>query len=341
MYSIFNNKRVLITGGSGFIGGCLIRRLLSKSDSIIFNLDKLNYASYPLEEKYLKDFNRYKLLKCDLADKPKVEEAINISRPDFVIHLAAESHVDRSIAGPQAFIDSNIVGTFNLIQTLTKYLSKKKEKNIEDFLFHHVSTDEVYGSLGLEGSFNEKSCYDPRSPYSASKAASDHLIMSWFHTYDFPIKLTNCSNNFGPRQYPEKLIPLTISKAIKNQKIPIYGDGSNIRDWLFVEDHIDGILNVMERGKIGEKYCIGGNCEKTNLELVKLICKILDKKITVDYKHQNLIEFVKDRPGHDRRYSIDASKIKSQLNWLPKHAFPEALELTIDWYLNNPKYLKI
>jgi len=341
MHSIFNNKRVLITGGLGFIGGCLIRRLLSNSDSIIFNLDKLNYASYPIEKEYLKDAKKYKLLKCDLADKAKVEEAINISRPDLVIHLAAESHVDRSITGPQAFIESNIVGTFNLIQSLTKYLSKKKDHNLENFLFHHVSTDEVYGSLGKKGFFNEKSCYDPRSPYSASKAASDHLIMAWFHTYNFPVKLTNCSNNFGPRQYPEKLIPLTISKAINNQKIPIYGDGSNIRDWLFVEDHIDGILNVMEKGQLGEKYCIGGNCEKTNLEIVNIICKMLDKKISADYKHQNLIEFVTDRPGHDKRYAIDASKIKSQLNWRPKHTFPEALELTIDWYLNNPKYLKM
>ena len=252
-YDFFKNKRVLVTGGSGFIGGCFIRRLISNSNCLIFNIDKLSYASSNAEEMILKDEPRYKLLKYDLSISKEVEIAINEAKPDMVIHFAAESHVDRSIFNPRTFFESNILGTFNLLVTLNEYLNKQSNIFKREFIFHHVSTDEVYGSLGPKGQFKEETPYDPRSPYSASKASSDHLVMAWFHTYGFPIKISNCSNNYGPRQFPEKLIPLTIKKALSGKKIPIYGNGQNIRDWLFVEDHIDGIIKILSFGKIGEK----------------------------------------------------------------------------------------
>ncbi len=336
-----NGLKILITGGAGFIGGAVIRRLLTSGDSFIFNLDKIGYASDINEiNRILNDnklSNRYTFLKVDLKDIKEVENAIKISDPDLIIHLAAESHVDRSIDSPSEFILSNVLGTFNLLEASKQHWSKLSNKRKEKFKFLHVSTDEVFGSLDInEKGFDESYPYDPRSPYSASKASSDHLVRSWFHTYKFPAMITNCSNNFGPKQFPEKLIPLVIQKALKGEDIPLYGDGSNIRDWLFVEDHVDAILLVISKGVIGQSYCVGGFGEKSNIEVVKMICEILENLIpSKKVPYHNLINKVKDRPGHDLRYSIDSSKIQSELGWTPKYSFESALKKTICWYLVN------
>ena len=335
--------RYLITGGAGFIGGALVRKLINNERNIVFNLDKLGYAS-DLESidnlNKKNNFGNYTFLKVDLAEKENLYDAIQSSKPDFIMHLAAESHVDRSIDQPHHFIESNIIGTFNLLQAAKEYWSKLKSNRKNTFRFHHISTDEVYGSLGEEGTFNELTSYDPRSPYSASKASSDHLVRAWFHTYNFPILITNCSNNFGPWQFPEKLIPLVISRALDSKTIPLYGDGLNIRDWLFVEDHIDGLLLVIKKGKVGKSYCIGGHGEKTNKYIVESICSILDKIIPKTEPYLNLIKYVKDMPGHDRRYSIDSSKIKNELGWKPKFTLEKALEETICWYISNRKWTR-
>tara|TARA_Y100001978_G_scaffold202429_1_gene223522 strand:- start:62 stop:1117 length:1056 start_codon:yes stop_codon:yes gene_type:complete len=333
--------RYLITGGAGFIGGALVRKLISNERNIVFNLDKLGYAS-DLEsiDKLNKknNFGNYTFLKVDLAEKENLYDAIESLKPDIIMHLAAESHVDRSIDQPHHFLESNIIGTFNLLQAAKEYWAKLKPSKKDTFRFHHISTDEVYGSLGEKGSFNELTSYDPRSPYSASKASSDHLVRAWFHTYNFPILITNCSNNFGPWQFPEKLIPLVISKALNGKKIPIYGDGLNVRDWLFVEDHVDGLLLVIQKGKIGESYCIGGYGERTNKYIVEFICSVLDKRIPNNAPHSKLIEYVRDRPGHDKRYSIDCTKIKNELGWESEFSLEKSLEETIDWYLANKKW---
>tara|TARA_B100001248_G_C27367080_1_gene449639 strand:+ start:40 stop:1101 length:1062 start_codon:yes stop_codon:yes gene_type:complete len=333
--------RYLITGGAGFIGGALVRKLINNKRNVVFNLDKLGYAS-DLESidnlNKKNNFGNYTFLKVDLAEKENLYDAIESSKPDVIMHLAAESHVDRSIDQPDHFLESNIVGTFNLLQAAKEYWSKLKSSRKNNFRFHHISTDEVYGSLGEEGRFNEQTPYDPRSPYSASKASSDHLVRAWFHTYNFPILITNCSNNFGPWQFPEKLIPLVISKALDGKSIPIYGDGLNVRDWLFVDDHIDGLIMVIQKGKVGESYCIGGNGERTNKYVVELICKILDKRIPNNAPHSKLIEYVRDRPGHDKRYSIDSSKIQIELGWKSDLSFEKALEKTVDWYLLNKEW---
>tara|TARA_B100000212_G_C27385019_1_gene539003 strand:+ start:25636 stop:26718 length:1083 start_codon:yes stop_codon:yes gene_type:complete len=337
----FNGLNILITGGAGFIGGAVIRRLLISGNSLIFNLDKIGYASDIYEINRISSDNnlckRYKFLKVDLKDIKEVQKAIEISDPDLIIHLAAESHVDRSIDSPSEFILSNVLGTFNLLEASKKHWSKLSNKRKAKFKFLHISTDEVFGSLSLNSKgFDESYPYDPRSPYSASKASSDHLVRSWFHTYNFPILLTNCSNNFGPKQFPEKLIPLVIQKALKNKDIPLYGDGSNIRDWLFVEDHVDAILLVISKGVIGQSYCIGGFGEKSNIEVVMMICEILESLVpSKKVPYHNLIKKVKDRPGHDLRYSIDSSKIQSELGWTPKYTFESALTKTICWYLEN------
>ena len=251
------------------------------------------------------------------------------------MHLAAESHVDRSIKGPSSFIESNIIGTFNLLESIRKHFENLEPKRKKIFRFLHISTDEVFGSLDETGSFNELTRYDPRSPYSASKAASDHLVNAWYHTYDLPILITNCSNNYGPWQNKEKLIPKIIFNSINNLDIPIYGNGENIRDWLFVEDHVEGLIKVLNYGEIGEKYCIGGNEEKTNNEVVNTICEILDELIPKEYSYKSQIRYVEDRLGHDKRYAIDASKIKSELGWIPKYSFEEGLKITISWYINK------
>ena len=336
-----NSQNVLITGGAGFIGGALIRKLLKETSLKIFNLDKLGYASdtYGIE-KTLKSLSiekteRYELLKIDLNNKKDTNAAVKYINPDIIFHLAAESHVDRSICGPEIFLKSNILGTFNLLQaSLTNW---ENQKNIykDNFRFHHISTDEVYGSLGKEGLFTESTSYAPRSPYSATKASSDHLVNAWHHTYGLPTLITNCSNNYGPWQYPEKLIPVVILKALNGENIPLYGDGLNIRDWLYVEDHVNALSLVCSKAAPGTNYCIGGNSEKTNQEIVTKICDILDIYRPKSNSYKDQITFVKDRPGHDFRYGIDCSLIKKELGWEPKTSFERGIDLTIKWYLKN------
>ena len=337
------NLRVLITGGAGFIGGALIRRLLSQTSAIIYNLDKIGYASDQtginnyLNQNNVKD--RYSFIKEDLCNKERLGDLISIIDPDVVFHLAAESHVDKSIEAPDIFLKSNILGTYNLLEVIRNHWDKISNQRSENLRFHHVSTDEVYGSLGVSDKFNEKSRYAPRSPYSASKAASDHLVMAWFHTYGFPGLITNCSNNYGPWQFPEKLIPLAIRKAIDFQPIPMYGDGKQIRDWLYVEDHIDALLLASSKGSCGENYCIGGFGERTNQEVLCKICEILDELRPRKGSYLDLITSVKDRLGHDRRYAINSSKIQHQLGWKPLVEFDKGLEMTIKWYLRNFAWL--
>ncbi len=341
-----NYKRVLITGGAGFIGGALIRELLIKTNAVIYNLDKMGYASDLTSIKHtlnsLKDTNknRHFHIKSDLNNLEAITQALVISNPDVIFHLAAESHVDRSINGPSQFINSNILGTFNLLEAVRSFWVNLTESRRNKFKLIHISTDEVFGSLSEKGKFNEGSPYQPRSPYSASKAASDHLVNAWHHTYGLPIIITNCSNNYGPWQYPEKLIPVIIKKAINQEKIPIYGDGLNIRDWLYVEDHVSALFKVLEKGTIGESYCIGGNNEITNIELAKYICKLLDKKLPISFSYINLIEFIEDRLGHDKRYAIDAEKMKNCLGWEPETTFERGIEITLNWYLENSYWLK-
>ena len=331
--------RILVTGGAGFIGSWLIKKLLDTTSSKIFNLDKLSYASDLTLINSSANISNHHLLNVDLRNKKELKTAIEISNPDIIFHLAAESHVDRSIDDSTPFIESNIVGTYNILEIAKDHWLNLNKVRREKFRFLHVSTDEVFGSLGKKGKFNENTAYDPRSPYSASKASSDHLTSAWFHTYNFPVIRTNCSNNFGPYQFPEKLIPLVINKALQNKEIPIYGDGKNIRDWLYVKDHVEALLLVITKGIIGQKYCIGGNNEKTNIEIVTKICNKLDNFYGKS-SHKNLIKFVKDRPGHDRRYAIDSSLIKRELNWEPSHKFDDALDRTIEWYLKNNNWLK-
>ncbi len=338
----FNNfKNIVVTGGAGFIGGAFIRRIIKNTDRKIFNFDKCSYASNLKSLIEFEKFDNYKLIKLDLINFEKINKKIEEIEPDLIIHFAAESHVDRSINDPKGFIESNILGTFNIIESARKYWEKLTLHKQKLFLFHHVSTDEVFGSLqNKEDLFSESSSYDPRSPYSASKASSDHIVRAWFHTYKLPITLTNCSNNFGPWQFPEKLMPLAITNALEGKKIPLYGDGMNIRDWLFVEDHISAILKVIDIGKIGETYCIGSKNEKSNIEVVTKICEILDNVRPNKNSYMELIRRVKDRPGHDRRYGIDPSKIYSELSWQPKYSFEESLELTIKWYIDNEYWWK-
>ena len=330
-----SKKRVLITGGAGFIGGALIRKLLKSSNYIIFNLDKISYASdltsikRTLKDLGSKSEERYFFFKNDLFDFSSTEECVRKANPDMIFNFAAESHVDRSISSPDDFIQSNINGTYHLLRAANNYYHSLVGKKKESFRFHHISTDEVFGSLGKTGSFNELTPYNPRSPYSASKAASDHLVKAWFHTFELPVITTNCSNNYGPWQFPEKFIPTIIYKAIKGEKIPIYGDGSNIRDWLYVEDHIDAIILSCLRGEIGSNYCIGGSEEKTNNQIAKEICYLMDQYKPRNFKYSELIQYVEDRPGHDYRYSIDASKIKKDLGWHPKNSFKKAIEYTV------------
>ncbi len=340
-----NNIKVLITGGAGFIGGALIRKLLKESNYNIFNLDNLSYSGdlksidSLIQSLGKNTQKRYKFIKGDISNKETVENVIQETKPELIFHLAAETHVDKSIIYPENFILSNILGTFNLLESSLNYYKKIDTEKQKKFKFIHISTDEVFGSLPQNGFFNENTKYDPRSPYSASKASSDHLVKAWFHTYDLPCIITNCSNNYGPWQYPEKLIPNIISKAIQQKNISIYGSGKNIRDWLYVEDHIDAILLIADKGLPGKNYCIGGNNEKTNLDVAEKICNYLDEINPQINSHKSLIKFVKDRAGHDFRYAIDASLIKQELNWSPKHNFEDGLKNTIDWYLNNKSWL--
>ena len=340
-YKEFNKKyaNILVTGGAGFIGGALIARLLKYTDSKIYNLDYMGYASDLTRIKSLKESSqRHILLKTDLSNKKSVYNAIKESNPDIVFHLAAESHVDRSIDNPENFIKSNIIGTYNLLEATIDFWKNTSALKKENFRFHHVSTDEVFGSLPKIGKFDESTPYDPRSPYAASKASSDHLVKAWHHTYGFPIILTNCSNNYGPYQFPEKLIPLIIQKLSSRKPIPVYGDGQNVRDWLFVEDHIDGILLSCSKGIVGQNYCIGGYGEYKNIDIVSKICDIFDEKLNIKESSRRLITYVNDRPGHDRRYSINSNFINTELNWSPNFSLENGLNITIDWYLDNQKW---
>lgn len=339
------SKRVLVTGGCGFIGANFVRLILNtKEDWQVINLDKLTYAGNLQSVGELADNPRYHFVRGDICDKDLLESLFIEHNIDTVVHFAAESHVDRSITGPIDFIQTNIIGTFSLLEVARKqWMNDTEPGKQSESRFLHVSTDEVYGSLGDTGFFTETTCYDPRSPYSASKASSDHLVRAYYHTYGFPVLITNCSNNYGPYQFPEKLIPLTINNALNGNNIPVYGDGGNIRDWLYVQDHCEAIIRVLEKGEIGESYNIGGHNEKRNLEVVELLCDILDSKVgklPSGEPRRNLIEFVTDRLGHDRRYAIDASKISDDLDWNPQMTFEEGMERTVEWYLNNKGWME-
>lgn len=327
--------KLIVTGGAGFIGSAVVRQAIGDGHSVI-NLDKLTYAASPSNVASVAGSSRYFFEKVDICDRGELDRVFATHQPDLVMHLAAESHVDRSIDGPGEFIRTNIEGTFNLLEAARNYWQDLGKP--ADFRFHHISTDEVYGSLGREGRFSETSPYCPNSPYSASKAASDHLVRAWGETYGFPILVTNCSNNYGPYHFPEKLIPVVILNALAGREIPVYGAGENIRDWLFVEDHARALLLVALTGKVGETYNIGGNAETTNLDLVRRICAILDRLQSDGAPHERLITFVADRPGHDLRYAIDASKIHRELGWQPTVTLDQGLAATVRWYLDNPDW---
>lgn len=334
-------KNILVTGGCGFIGSNFVRMALScLPASRIVNLDKLTYAGNPENLREIEGDPRYRFVKGDICDRSLVESLFAAERIDTIVHFAAESHVDRSIAGPDEFIRTNILGTFTLLDVARHaWEGMPSDSALQRFL--HVSTDEVYGSLGKTGAFSETTPYDPRSPYSASKASSDHLASAYFHTYGLPVIITNCSNNYGPYQFPEKLIPLIINNALEGKELPVYGDGGNVRDWLFVEDHCRAILTVLARGRVGETYNIGGNSERRNIEVVETICDILDEavgRLPSGMPRRSLIRFVKDRAGHDRRYAIDASKIRSELGWAPVVTFEEGIRSTVDWYIRNRQW---
>ncbi len=331
------HKRILVTGGAGFIGSALVRQLVDETDIVVCNVDKLTYAGNLASLGDARNSERHKFHQIDICDAQAVAKVLSDFQPDAVMHLAAESHVDRSIDGPAAFIQTNIVGTFTLLDAATAYWRTLGPDAKEAFRFHHISTDEVFGSLGAEGMFTEVTAYDPRSPYSASKASSDHLVRAWHHTHGLPVVVTNCSNNYGPYHFPEKLIPLVILKAISDQPLPVYGDGSNIRDWLHVEDHARALRLVVSKGTPGETYCVGGNAERTNLQVVHAICDELDNiRPRADGKsYREQITFVTDRPGHDFRYAIDAGKIRTELSWTPQETFETGIAATVRWYLDN------
>ena len=327
---------ILVTGGAGFIGSNFVHMAISQGKKVI-NLDSLTYAGNLESLQTVADHPNYTFIQGEIGDSLLLDKVLSECSPNAVVNFAAESHVDRSIEGPAAFIQTNIVGTFTLLESVKKYWKNMIEVDKCKFRFLHVSTDEVFGSLGEEGYFTEETSYAPNSPYSASKASSDHLVRAYHHTYGLPVLTTNCSNNYGPYQFPEKLIPLMILNALAGKALPIYGDGMNVRDWLYVEDHCSAILSVLENGKIGETYNIGGHNEKSNIEIVHKICDLLDKARPKDNGTSYLeqITFVKDRPGHDRRYAIDATKIKNELGWVPLETFESGIEKTIQWYLNN------
>ncbi|MES9860402.1 MAG: dTDP-glucose 4,6-dehydratase [Candidatus Thiodiazotropha sp. LLP2] len=331
-------KTILVTGGAGFIGGNFVHYLLSLQDSPrVVNLDALTYAGNLDTLQSLEDHPNHHFIKGKIQDQELVSSLFERFRPDAVVNFAAESHVDRSIDGPAEFIETNIGGTFNLLECARSHWQTLSGSDADSFRFLHVSTDEVYGSLGAEGLFTETTAYAPNSPYSASKAASDHLVRAWHHTYGMPVLTTNCSNNYGPYQFPEKLIPLFIQKALSGEPLPIYGDGSNVRDWLYVEDHCSAIWRVLESGRPGEVYNVGGNNEMSNLEVVDTLCSLLDELAPESeyIPHNQLKTFVNDRPGHDQRYAIDAGKLERELGWTPKETFETGLRKTVQWYLEN------
>lgn len=337
--------KILVTGGAGFIGSALIRHLIKNTSYEIMNVDKLTYAGCPESLVEVQDSEHYHFAQIDICDQDGITKLLRDFKPDAVMHLAAESHVDRSIDGPMAFIETNIVGTANLLQCSLEYWRTLDADAQKTFRFQHISTDEVYGSLGAEGLFEETTPYDPRSPYSASKASSDHLVMAWFHTYGLPVVITNCSNNYGPYHFPEKLIPLVILNALDGKELPVYGKGDNIRDWLFVDDHARALHLVLETGVVGETYNVGGRNERTNLEVVETICDILDDLASEDrpadkQNYRELITFVTDRPGHDKRYAIDATKLEDELGWKAQEDFDTGIRKTVQWYLDNEWWWK-
>ena len=330
--------KVLVTGGAGFIGSAVVRHIIKNTQDEVLNIDKLTYAGNLESLAEVDQDPKYQFAQIDICDAEALTQAFLTFQPNLIMHLAAESHVDRSIDGPAEFITTNIVGTYTLLEVARKYWTQLNEQEKQQFRFHHISTDEVYGDLdGTDDLFTETTSYAPSSPYSASKASSDHLVRAWHRTYNFPVIVTNCSNNYGPYHFPEKLIPLVILNALDGKPLPVYGKGNQIRDWLYVEDHARALYKVVTEGEIGETYNIGGHNEKQNIEVVKTICKILDelKPQANDEAYDKLITFVKDRPGHDLRYAIDASKIANELGWKPKETFETGIRKTVEWYLNN------
>ena len=326
--------RILITGGAGFIGSAVVRQAIRDGHEVI-NLDALTYAANLENVAMVADSNLYTFTQTDIRDADAVNNVFADYQPDTVMHLAAESHVDRSIDGARVFLETNVMGTLNMLEAARAYWTRNKQS---DFRFHHISTDEVYGSLGDEGQFTETTPYDPNSPYSASKAGSDHLVRAWHETYGLPVVVTNCSNNYGPFHFPEKLIPLVILKALAGEPIPVYGKGENVRDWLYVEDHADALLTVLQKGELGRTYNIGGENEARNIDIVQKICAILDELRPDGAPHDRLIHFVADRPGHDLRYAIDPTRIRTELGWRPSVTLDEGLRKTVEWYLNNPDW---
>jgi len=327
--------RILVTGGAGFIGSAVCRHLVGEAGATVLNVDKLTYAGNPDSLRDIAGKPNYHFLKADICDRAAMDAAFQNFRPDGVMHLAAESHVDRSITGAGEFVSTNVVGSFVLLEAARAYWSALPADKRAAFRYLNVSTDEVFGSLGPEGLFAETTPYDPSSPYSASKAASDHLATAWGRTYGLPVVISNCSNNYGPYHFPEKLIPLIILNALHGKKLPVYGDGSNVRDWLFVEDHARALLTILTRGRVGEKYNVGGRNERRNIDIVRRICQILDRARPAEAPREDLITFVADRPGHDHRYAIDATKLETELGWRARENFDSGIEKTVAWYLDN------
>jgi dTDP-glucose 4,6-dehydratase len=328
--------KILVTGGAGFIGSALVRHLIQSTSHQVLNLDKLTYAGNLASLKDVATSDRYSFAEADICDREVLDLIFSQYQPEAVMHLAAESHVDRSIHAPAEFVETNVIGTYTLLEACRAYWSALEEPQRTTFRFHHISTDEVFGDLeGGDALFTEETPYAPSSPYSASKASSDHFVRAWGRTYGLPVLITNCSNNYGPYHFPEKLIPLVIIKALHGEALPVYGNGQHVRDWLFVEDHARALLKVLEKGAAGETYNIGGHNEHTNLEVVQSICTLLDELAPSDAPHSDLIEFVTDRPGHDLRYAIDASKIERELGWAPEETFESGLRKTVEWFVTN------
>jgi len=332
-----STKRIVVTGGAGFIGSAVVRQLIQDTEHRVLNIDCLTYAGNLASLVSVENDPRYEFRQLDITDMEAMRSVFGEFQPDAILHLAAESHVDRSIESASPFIQTNIVGTHVLLEVATEYWRALSDERKASFRFHHVSTDEVFGSLDDTGLFTETSPYQPNSPYSASKAASDHLVRAWFHTHGLPVLITNCSNNYGPYQFPEKLIPLMVINTASGKPLPVYGKGENVRDWLYVDDHASALRTVLERGRVGETYNIGGNAEQRNIDVVKTICAAMDehRPDAPHHPHEQLIEFVTDRPGHDQRYAIDASKLADELGWRPSMTFESGIAATVDWYLNN------
>lgn len=331
-------SKIIVTGGAGFIGSALCRYLIEQTDHHVVVIDKLTYAANLASLTTVSSNSRYKLIEADICDFETMQTVFREEAPDVVMHLAAESHVDRSITGSKVFMETNVMGTYTLLEAARGYWEKLEGSKADSFRFLHVSTDEVYGSLGADGLFHETTPYDPSSPYSSSKAASDHLAIAWHRTYGLPVIISNCSNNYGPYQFPEKLIPLMILNGLEGQRLPVYGDGANVRDWLFVDDHAKALLLIAQRGALGEKYNVGGHNERTNLEVVHTICDVLDDLSPAASPRRSLIEFVTDRPGHDQRYAIDSSKLQAELDWKAEENFDTGIRKTIAWYLENESW---